>query len=134
MLPQNGKDHDMTQAEQLVLAGEKVKHWRGKCERAASMLSKWESRLKGLQGKSQPTAKSLPPVMLVAATGEPNGKVLPLKPAKGKKPPKRTDTAGTTRNPPAISAGGFFLEHMKGVQLPCTFLVNVEFCLSSNTR
>jgi hypothetical protein len=78
----------MTTVEQISLANEKVEHWRGKCERAASMLSKWESRLKGLQGKSQPTAKSLPPVMLAAATGEHNGKVLPLKPAKSKKPKK----------------------------------------------
>jgi hypothetical protein len=65
------------------LAGEKVEHWRGKCERAASMLSKWESRLKGLQGKSPPTAKTLPPVALVPD----DPKVTPI--TKAKKPPKK---------------------------------------------
>jgi hypothetical protein len=58
----------MTTVEQISLANEKVEHWRGKCERAASMLSKWESRLKGLQGKSPPTSKKLPPVTLVPGT------------------------------------------------------------------
>jgi hypothetical protein len=81
----------MTMTEQVALANEKVSHWRGKCERAASMLSKWESRLKGLQGKSQPpTAKTLPPVVLVPeGSGD---KVVPIngkaKPAKAKSPKK----------------------------------------------
>jgi hypothetical protein len=85
----------MTMTEQLALAGEKVEHWRGKCERAASMLSKWESRLKGLQSKAKPvpTATKLPPVMLVPdmpqETGSTNGKVVPMSKGKTKKPPKK---------------------------------------------
>jgi hypothetical protein len=58
----------MTTVEQVALAREKVEHWRGKCERAASILHKWEARLTQLQAKDkpQPTAKKLPPVTLVA--------------------------------------------------------------------
>jgi hypothetical protein len=75
----------MTAVEQIALASSKVEHWRGKVERAASILHKWETNLAKLQAKGakpvEPTAAKLPPVVL-------DEKVVPI--AKGKKtPPKK---------------------------------------------
>jgi len=62
----------MTQVEQLALASSKVEHWRGKVERAAGILHKWEGQLQKLQSKGakpvEPTAKKLPPLVLVPDT------------------------------------------------------------------
>jgi ABC-type hemin transport system substrate-binding protein len=82
----------MTMTEQLAFANEKITHWGVKRERAQAMLTKWQDRLSALQskGKPQPTAKTLPPVALIAeGSGD---KVVPIngkaKPAKAK-PPKK---------------------------------------------
>jgi hypothetical protein len=47
----------MTTIEQLALANEKIEHWRGKTERAAGILSKWQSRLTQLQAKDKAQAQ-----------------------------------------------------------------------------
>jgi hypothetical protein len=84
----NGKELTMTQIEQVQLATEKVTHWRGKVERAASLLHKWEKQLATLKAKGakpvEPTAAKLPPLAL-------DGKVVPIDAAKakGKKTPPK---------------------------------------------
>jgi|SRR5262245_52744008 len=50
----------MTTVEQIALANEKVTHWRGKCEHAASILRKWEGQLAKLQAKAQPQQPTQP--------------------------------------------------------------------------
>ena len=56
--------------ERLTLATDKVAHWNSKRDHAQSMLTKWQARLSTLQakGKPQPTAKKLPPLVLVPGT------------------------------------------------------------------
>ena len=85
MVPKHGKENVMTQTEQVALASSKVEHWRGKVERAAGILHKWEGQLAKLQAKGakpvEPTAAELPPLVL-------DEKVVPI--GKGKKtPPKK---------------------------------------------
>lgn len=77
----------MTQVDQIALATEKVTRWRGKCEHAASMLSKWEARLSALQpeAKPQPTAKKLPRLTLVPAVDDAAKVVTPSPKGKPKK-------------------------------------------------
>ena len=56
--------------EHLALANDKVAHWNSKRDHAQSMLTKWQGRLSALQakGKPQPTAKKLPPLVLLPGT------------------------------------------------------------------
>jgi hypothetical protein len=86
----------MTINEQVALATDKVAHWNSKRDHTLAMLTKWQARLSALQskGKSQPTAKKLPPVTLVADVAkETSGKVVPIANGKAKpaeaKPPKK---------------------------------------------
>ena len=73
----------MTINEQVALATDKVGHWNSKRVHALAMLTKWQARLSALQskGKSQQTAKTLPPVTLVPD----DAKVTPITKAKPKK-------------------------------------------------
>ena len=75
----------MTAVEQIALASSKVEHWRGKVERAASILHKWEGQLQKLQAKGakpvEPTAAKLPLLVI-------DPKVVPIDAAKAKGPKK----------------------------------------------
>jgi hypothetical protein len=79
----------MTQADQLMLANEKISRWTSKHAHAAAMLGKWQKQLATLKAKGakpvEPTAAKLPPLVI-------DEKVVPIDQAKakGKKtPPKK---------------------------------------------
>lgn len=58
----------MNAQEQFAI--EKVQRWSAKAERAETMLATWKDRLSILQakGKPSPSAKLLPPLVLVSAS------------------------------------------------------------------
>ena len=83
----------MKQIEQVQLATSKVTHWRGKVERAAGILHKWETNLAKLQAKGakpiEPTINKLPPLVMAPSTDDPKVVSIEQAKAKGKAKPKK---------------------------------------------